>query len=296
MKISTKEVKNFWDSNPCGSKRSIQANRKKYFIEIERIRYMDHWHIPIIANFNKYKNCDVLEIGCGIGTDGLQFANNGARYTGIDLSPESIKIAKERFDLFGVNGKLEVANAEKLPFTDESFDHIYSFGVIHHSPSPEAIVEQMYRVLRPGGTFSVMIYNKSSINYHIEIMFLRKLFQVLLMPKFMPVLISKLTGFDLNKLQIHRKIMLRKRKLSKEEWININTDGPECPLAKVYNKKEACELFEKFKKITTEIWFFNKSHWPIIGRMLPKIFVIWLERRWGWHRIVNGQKPIYLCS
>ena len=212
MSVEINDVKAFWDANPCQSNLSDKENRKKYFEEISHKRYFwREWHVPIIAEFEKFKNKDVLEIGCGIGTDGFEFAKNGAHYVGIDLTPNSVKLAKERFDLFNVKGEFKVVNAEEgLPFPDNSFDHIYSFGVIHHSPNTEAIVDEMYRVLKPSGTFTVMLYNRSSINYYIEIMFLRKLFRWILYPKFMPKLISKLTGFDEWKLKGHRELMIKK--------------------------------------------------------------------------------------
>lgn len=292
MSVEINDVKAFWDANPCQSNLSDKENRKKYFEEISHKRYFwREWHVPIIAEFEKFKNKDVLEIGCGIGTDGFEFAKNGAHYVGIDLTPNSVKLAKERFDLFNVKGEFKVVNAEEgLPFPDNSFDHIYSFGVIHHSPNTEAIVDEMYRVLKPSGTFTVMLYNRSSINYYIEIMFLRKLFRWILYPKFMPKLISKLTGFDEWKLKGHRELMIKKGKMSQQDWISINTDGPYCPLAKVYNKKEAAALFNKFKNIRQEVWEFNTDHWSFIGKLIPTKVVRAIGRKWGWHRMIYGIK------
>ncbi|MFX0137112.1 MAG: class I SAM-dependent methyltransferase [Candidatus Hodarchaeota archaeon] len=292
MSVEIVDVKAYWNANPCQSSLSNQQERKKYFEEISYRRFNGReWHIPIIAKFEEFKNKDILEIGCGTGTDGFEFAKNGARYVGIDLTPNSIKLAKERFKLFNVEGKFEIVNAEEtLPFPDNSFDHIYSFGVIHHTPNSEAIVNEMYRVLRPGGTFNVMLYNRSSINYYIEIMFLRKLFRWILYPKFMPSLISKVTGLDEYRLNGHREIMIEKGKMTKQEWLNINTDGPYCPLAKVYNKKEAAELFKKFDNIKQQIWEFNTDHWSYIGKLIPKKIARGIGRIWGWHRIIYGTK------
>lgn len=292
MSTIINDVKNFWDANPCNSNYSDQQDRKKYFEEITRKRFHGReWHVPIIAKFEEFKDKDVLEIGCGIGTDGHEFAKNGARYVGIDLTPNSIKLSKERFKLFNVKGSFKVVNAEeKLPFPDNSFDHIYSFGVIHHTPNPEAIVNEMHRVLRPGGTFTVMLYNRSSINYYIEIMFLRKLFRWILYPKSMPRLISRVTGFSESRLKGHREIMMKKVKMTKQEWININTDGPYCPLSRVYNKKEAGELFKIFDDLKMEIWEFNTDHWSFIGKLIPTKIARGIGRIWGWHRIIYGRK------
>ena len=290
MSVNIADVRNYWNANPCNADLSRQKDRRRYFEEISQRRFQRReWHVPIVAKFDSFRGKDVLEIGCGIATDGLEFARNGANYVGVDLTPHSIELAKERFGLFGVPGKFEVANAEeRLPFPDATFDHIYSFGVIHHSPVPERIVREIRRVLRPGGTLTVMLYNRSSINYYVEIMFLRKIFRWCLMPKFMPGLLAAITGFDRWKLEGHREML--KKKISKKQWISMNTDGPFCPLARVYNRKEAAALFKDFDSVRQEIWEFNVEHWSFIGKVIPDSVVKWIGRRWGWHRMIYGQK------
>jgi ubiquinone/menaquinone biosynthesis C-methylase UbiE len=285
------EVKGFWNANPCQSDLSSEQDRRRYFEDITRKRYRGRdWHVPTVARFTAFRGKDVLEIGCGIGTDGLEFARNGARYTGVDLTPKSIQLAKERFGLFGVGGRLEVANGEEcLPFPDNSFDHVYSFGVIHHSPVPERIVHEIHRVLRPGGTLTVMLYNRSSINYYIEIMFLRRIFRWCLLPAFMPGLLASVTGFDRWKLEGHREFL--KKKLTKEQWVSMNTDGPFCPLARVYSRREAAVLFKDFGNVRQEVWEFNVEHWPFIGKVLPDSVAKWIGRHWGWHRMIYARKP-----
>ncbi len=293
MEANINDVKTFWDAHPCNSNYSSKEDRKKYFEEITYRRYNQReWHIPIIANFENFKDKDVLEIGCGVGTDGMEFAKNGARYAGIDLTPNAVKLSQERFKLFNLKGTFKSVNAEEaLPFPDNSFDHIYSFGVIHHSPTPESIASEMYRVLRPGGTINVMLYNRSSINYYIEIMFLRKLFRYLLYPSFMPGLISTISGLSKWKLEGHRNIMVKEKNMTKEKWISINTDGPHCPLAKVYNNKEAAKLFKQFSDLRQEVWEFNSEHWSFIGKLIPIKVERSIGRIWGWHRIIYGKKP-----
>lgn len=287
------KVEQFWNSNPCQSHLSQEEDRRRYYAEISRKRYGGReWHVPTIAKFEEFRGKDVLEIGCSIATDGLEFAKAGANYVGLDLTPASIELAKERFGLFGVPGRFQVANAEeRLPFPDESFDHVYSFGVIHHSPAPERIVREIHRVLKKRGTFTVMLYNRASINYYVEIMFLRKLFRWCLVPRFMPQVLAALTGFDRWKLEGHREILVKKGGLSKEKWISINTDGPFCPLARVYSRKEAAALFEGFANVRQEVWEFNTDHWPFVRRLIPDSVEKWLGRRWGWHRMIYGSKP-----
>jgi ubiquinone/menaquinone biosynthesis C-methylase UbiE len=286
------EVKEFWNSNPCQSDLSEEQNRRRYFEQISERRYgRREWYLPRVANFTAYQGKKVLEIGCSIATDGLEFAKQGANYTGVDLTSASIEIARERFALFDISGRFEVANAEeRLPFADASFDHVYSWGVIHHSPRPEKIVAEIYRVLRKGGTFTVMLYNRNSINYYVEIMFLRRLFKWCLLPRFMPRLIAAITGFDRWKLEGHRDQLKKKNKISKEEWISMNTDGPFCPLARVYNQREAGALFTSFEDVTQEVWEFNVDHWPFIRRLIPRPIERWIGRHWGWSRVIRGKK------
>lgn len=291
MKLELSTVRDFWNANPCQSDLSQATQRRQYFEEIRQKRYGGReWHVPIVADFSAYRNKDVLEIGCSIATDGLEFAKCGANYTGVDLTPQGVETAQERFHLFDVPGTFVAANAEELPFPDESFDHIYSFGVIHHAPYPERIAREMRRVLRKGGTFTVMLYNRTSINYYIEIMFLRKLFRLFLLPKFMPGMIAGLTGFDRWKLEGHRDVFIKKRKATKQEWISMNTDGPFCPLARVYNSKEAAVLFKDFADVRQEVWEFNSEHWSFLAKLIPLKLERWIGRRWGWHRIIYGTK------
>jgi len=292
MAANIGDVQLFWNANPCQAELSGQKDRRQYFEEISLKRlYGREWHVPRIANFSGFLGKDVLEVGCGIATDGLEFAKQGARYVGVDLTPIAIELAAEHFRLLGVPGHFELANAEeRVPFPDASFDHVYSFGVLHHSPTPARIVDEIHRVLRPGGTFTVMLYNRASVNYYVEILFLRRLLRWSLLPKFMPAFIAAVTGFDRWKLEGHREALTRRRKISKEEWISMNTDGPFCPLSRVYDRQEAATLFHAFKNVRQEVWEFNIDHWPFIRKAVPDSVVKWIGRRWGWHRIIYGER------
>lgn len=291
-KVKIEDVASFWSAKPCDSDTSTESDRKKYFEEIERKRYSFIRHIPNVAKFNSFRDKKVLEVGCGLGTDGRQFAKNGAIYYGINVDEGSTNLAIESFNLFNIKGVIKQMNAESIEFEGDYFDHIYSCGVIHHSPNTEKIVKEMYRVLKPGGTITLMIYNKSSINYYFEIMFLRKIFRFLLIPAFAPNVISKLTGLNRQKLERHREIML-KDKMTKERWISINTDGPDCPLAKVYNKSEALNMFknEGFVNVSTYVRFFNKTHYGYFGKLIPNWLEDYLGNRFGFSRWVEANKP-----
>ena len=286
------KVKSFWNKNPCGSKYSSKKIKREYYQEIEQHRYDKIRSIKEMANFKNFNNKKILEIGCGVGTDGRQFTKNGAIYTGINIDDNSTQHAITNFDSFDLIGKFHTMNAEKLKLDDGIFDHVYSHGVIHHSPKTDLIVNEMFRVLVPGGTVNVMVYNKSSINYYFEIMFLRKIFRNLLFIPKSPRIISKLTGFDYDLLIKHKNI-LTNRKLTHQEWISINTDGPDCPLAKVYTKKEAEQMFHNagFVNVEQQVRYFNKSHYSFVGKMIPN-FVADILGKWaGWHRWISASKP-----
>lgn len=291
--VSVDQVASFWGSAPCGSDTSSATDRRNYFLEIERERYHHEPHIPEIARFAEYSKKRVLEVGCGVGTDGRQFAAAGADYTGINVDVGSTLLAREGFELFQVPGTVLKMNGEKLEFEDATFDHVYSFGVIHHSPDTQQMVREMYRVLKPGGTVQVMVYYRDSINYRFEIMFLRKIMRHMLRPRWAPALVSRAIGLNRKKLERHREIMMQGA-TTPERWLSINTDGPDCPLAKVYSKNEAKALFDQagFTGLKIRVRFFDARHYGKLGRLFPSAFTRFLGKHWGWHLIVDARKPV----
>ena len=156
-------VRAFWEDEPCGSVHgSAPEGTKKYFDEIERRRYELEPFIAEMADFAGSKGKSVLEIGVGLGTDFVQFARAGAKVTGIDLTEHGVELVRRRLALEGLEGDVRVADAESLPFEDESFDKVYSWGVLHHTPATEQAVREALRVLRPGGEACVMLYSRHS--------------------------------------------------------------------------------------------------------------------------------------
>ena len=159
-------IRAYWNTRPCNIKHSNkQIGTREYFDEVEQRRYFNEPHNYTFAEFAKWKNLKVLEIGCGIGTDAVNFARHGAIYTGLDISEQSIELAKQRFKVFDLSGRFIQGNAETLDNVlkrDEKFDLIYSYGVIHHSPNPDAIVNLLPKYLSDKSTVKVMLYAKNS--------------------------------------------------------------------------------------------------------------------------------------
>lgn len=166
-KISVDTVQAYWDERPCNIRHSAKPlGTKAYFDEVEARKYFVEPHIPAFAEFPRWQGKQVLEVGCGIGTDTINFARAGAEVTAIDLSPKSIEIARQRAEVNGLAERIrfQCANAEALSGSElaESYDLIYSFGVIHHSPHPDKIVAELRRHAKPGGTLKLMVYNRYS--------------------------------------------------------------------------------------------------------------------------------------
>ncbi|PCJ50625.1 MAG: methyltransferase type 12 [Gammaproteobacteria bacterium] len=165
-----KNVKDYWNLRPCNILHSQKkVGSKEYFNDVESRKYFVEPHIPDFANFNLWTSKNVLEIGCGIGTDAINFARAGANYTAIELSDESLKIAKQRFETFDLKGTFIECNAEelssKLPL--KAYDLVYSFGVLHHTPNPQKAFKEIRKVLKDDGELRIMLYARNSWKAHM---------------------------------------------------------------------------------------------------------------------------------
>lgn len=204
MQTAYSKIYDYWNKNPCSGGNA---------------------NFP----FKLFKGFRVLEIGCGGGVDAERFVNAGAIYTGIDLTDKAVYLTRQRI---GNKGTVQVMNAEYIDFPDNYFDLVYSFGVIHHSVNPNIVFKEIYRVLKPRGLIRVMLYNKPSVRYVLDIMFIRKILWLLRYPKYK---------------YIRTLIPIP----TKEQWISINTDTIGCPQTRVYTKKEALSFFYKYSNLKT---------------------------------------------
>ena len=128
-----------------------------------RARYRLEPHIREFAGFAGSAGQRVLEIGVGMGADYMEWLKAGAQATGVDLSSVSLEWAKRRCEMAGFTPDLRVSDAEHLPFSDHTFDVVYSYGVMHHSPDTSGCIREAWRVLKPGGTLRIMIYHHPSL-------------------------------------------------------------------------------------------------------------------------------------
>ncbi len=165
--VPVEEVREYWNSRPCNIRHSPKpVGSKEYFDEVEARKYFVEPHIPGFADFERWRDKEVLEIGCGIGTDTINFARHGAHVAVAELSEKSMEVAQQRAEVMEVADRIDFHNGNAEELTSfvpvEPKDLIYSFGVIHHSPHPERILEQATRYARPGTTLKVMVYNRLS--------------------------------------------------------------------------------------------------------------------------------------
>ncbi len=286
-------VRAFWQAHPCGTKFSdAEIGTREFFARIEAHRYAKEWHIPEAADFAGARGLRVLEIGCGLGTDGVRFAKAGADYTGVDLTDAAIELARKRFELSGLRGELRVSDAENLDFADESFDLVYSHGVLHHTPDIARAVSEIHRVLKPGGRAIVMLYHRDSYNYRVGIRILRRAGARLLKSESGLKLVHLMTGEPIDSLREHARIVKASTNgyLSSDEFLSQSTDGAGNPLARVYSRREARELFKDFREVKLRAYFLNKRFIPLIGNLLPRSLESALASRWGWHLWIYATK------
>jgi ubiquinone/menaquinone biosynthesis C-methylase UbiE len=156
-----REVRSYWEAEPCGTAAaSAPEGTAEYYAQIERRRYQLEPFIARFAEFQSTAGQKVLEIGVGAGTDHIQFARAGAQLHGIDLTEHGVELVRQRLALEQLSSDLRVADAESLPFADDCFDVVYSWGVLHHTPDTQRAIAEAVRVTRPGGRICLMLYSR----------------------------------------------------------------------------------------------------------------------------------------
>jgi ubiquinone/menaquinone biosynthesis C-methylase UbiE len=256
-----------WGQDPCGAEydREHELGTREFFDRVEQHRYSEYaaW-MPRLMEFEKFSGARLLEVGCGMGTDLLQFARGGARCTGIDLTPRSVEITRHRFRLYGADGDFMISDGERLPFRDESFDVVYSNGVLHHTPDTEGAIREVHRVLRPAGVAKIMLYHRNSLNYWVEIVLRRGLLRL-----------EFLRG------RSAEEIMSRVIEFS---------DHDARPLVKVYSRKRARELFGLFKDVRVEVEQLMRAELRFLSPLVSEKLLDRLRKKFGWNVIVTAIK------
>ncbi|HKS09913.1 MAG TPA: class I SAM-dependent methyltransferase [Pyrinomonadaceae bacterium] len=256
-----------WGQDPCGAEyeREHELGTREFFESLEQYRYGKYapW-MRRVMGFERFRGARLLEIGCGMGTDLLQFARGGARCTGIDLTPRHVEISRHRFTLYGAPGNFMIADGEQLPFASESFDVVYSNGVLHHTPDTAGAIREVHRVLTPGGTAKVMLYHRHSLNYWFEI-----------------ILRRGVIGGEFLRGRSAEEIMSRVIEFS---------DHDARPLVKVYSRKEAHKLFSEFSDVQVEVEQLTREELRFLSPLVSESGLEKLGQRIGWNVIITAKK------
>jgi 2-polyprenyl-3-methyl-5-hydroxy-6-metoxy-1,4-benzoquinol methylase len=264
-------VRDFWNRRPCNIRHSPQpVGTREYFDEVEARKYLVEPHIPAFADFPHWKGRRVLEIGCGIGTATISFLREGARVTAVDLSSESLALARRRAELYGLADKVTFfeADAERLSeiVPPEPYDLVYSFGVLHHTPHPIRAIDQIRAFVRPGSTVKLMMYH--TLSWKV----------------FWAVLLGGGGRFG-----DWRRIIAR--------YSEAQTG---CPVTYTYTKRELAGILEARGFQVTEIFVDHIFPYRVADyiayryrkvwyfRWMPTAVFRWLERRFGWHLCVTA--------
>jgi len=269
---SIENVGRFWDRRPCNIRHSRKSvGTKEYFDEVESRKYFVEPHIPRFAEFPRWRNKKVLEIGCGIGTDTISFARCGAHVTAVDLSGKSIEIARRRAEVYGLSQRIQFyqGNAEELAsfIPLEPHDLIYSFGVIHHTPQPERVIAQMRHYARPGSAVKIMVYHR----YAWKVLW---------------VLMTYGKG----------------RFWRMAELVAKHSEAQTgCPITYTYSRKGISDMLERHGFRAKDIWVDHVFPYRISDyiqyryvkewyfRMMPVPVFRWFERHFGWHLCVTAE-------
>jgi SAM-dependent methyltransferase len=268
MSIDEKQrAREQWGKDPAGAVYGSEHEfgTREFFDEVERHRYQKYapW-MPEVMGFEDFAGQRLLEVGCGMGTDLLQFARGGANVTGVDLTPRSIEISRYHLSLYGRSGEFAIADCERLPFNDESFDVAYSNGVLHHTPDTAGAVREIHRVLRAGGQARVMLYHRGSFAYWSQVI----------------VRYGILRG-EFLRGKSAADIMSR--------YVEFNQGGGR-PLVKVYSRRQALELFSMFREVRVQVEQLIESELFLLGRFIPRNIFRRLQKSVGWNVIVFARK------
>lgn len=251
------QVRGFWQDAACGERLLLPSLDRAGFSTQADERYRLEPFIPEFAEFSKWRDQRVLEIGVGLGADHQQFVEAGAIVTGIDLTPRAIELTERRLAAFDLPADLRVGNVERMELPDDEFDLVYSWGVIHHSPNTRQAVREIHRVLKPGGTAKIMIYHKWS------------LVGLMLWMRYALMRLRPFTSLS----AIYSRYL-------------------ESPGTKAYSRNEAEELFDVFENVSISTVL---SHGDLLssgagqrheGRLLDAARRIW--PRWFFRRFCKG--------
>jgi SAM-dependent methyltransferase len=280
-------VQRFWQEHACGDAQvgglheRFRDDYEQFFTDYDRFRYGNERHLPACIDALDVDGKQVLEIGLGEGADAERLIRRGARWSGVDLTAESINRLRARLTLRELPyEELRQGSVLDLPFADDTFDMVFSHGVLHHVPDVEQAQREMHRVLRPGGELVIMLYARWSLNYMVSIGVIRRA--------------ALLAAYPLARAGVGKSVITRGklathldnaakiglfRYLRLDEFVHHNTDGPANPYALAYDRGRVERDFPSFRVTRTYKRFMHAPPLPV--HRLPGETVM------GWHLWVH---------
>jgi len=274
--MNESEIQSFWEGNPCGEAlvgvldEKSREGYKAFFKRYDQYRYERGGHILKCLDNIDFEGKKVLEIGLGQGADAEQIIRRGGRWSGLDLTHESVERVKMRFELANLDyDEIKQGSALENPYPDNHFDIVFSHGVLLVIPEIEVAQREIARVLKPSGELIIMMYAKWSLNYLVSIAIFRRLGLILMY----------FTGYAPGKIYAMHLANAKEfglwNYLKMENFIHRNTDGPMNPYATVYDIKRIKKDFVHFNPVR---WYKRFMHAPPLPvRWMP--FASWM----GWH-------------
>jgi SAM-dependent methyltransferase len=279
-------VQAFWQAHPCGDAQvgglrgGFEGDYEQFFTDYDSFRYRTERHLPACLDGLNVSGKQVLEIGLGEGADAEQLIRRGALWSGVDLTAESIDRLRTRLTLRELpHEQLRQGSVLALPFADDSFDMVFSHGVLHHVPDIQQAQKEIHRVLRPGGELVIMMYARWSLNYLVSIAGVRRAAILMAYPLAQAGLVKSGTGGMLASHLANARKQGLLRYLRLGEFTHHSTDGPDNPYALVYDRKLIERDFPSFRVTRTYKRFMHAPPLPVHG--LPG------ERLAGWHLWVH---------
>lgn len=240
------QIRNFWDSQPCGTTHiNLPPQSREYFVEFDKFFEAFYpYYLPFL-NLEQMRGQRVLEIGLGSGFSLHRIAEVARECYGLDLSAHTLDLNRARDRHFKVGFNLIHASATQIPLADNSFDFVISVGCLHHIPEIAMAVTEIHRILKPGGIFKGMVYNRHSYRYHVYIPF-------------------------------SRRWNPRWQGKTRQDCVNEMYDGSSNPYGTVYSKSEVANLFRDFQMLDfhTEN-FVGEEMLPVYGNRIPRN--VWLK-------------------
>lgn len=281
------DVQRFWNSHPCGDHivgglhGAFADDYESFFDAYDRWRYRQESHIPECLDRTEWAGKKVLEIGLGQGAESEQLIRRGARWSGLDLTHESVDRVGTRLRIRGLgHDGIRRGSALDIPWPDDSFDIVFSHGVLHHIPDIGRAQSEIARVLRPGGRLVAMLYARHSLNYQVSIRIVRRL--------------ALAAAYPLRRRRIvDSSAMLRQhlanaeaegplRYLALGNFTHRSTDGPQNPFARVYRLRDVVTDFPDFEIVDSYRRYLHAPPIPV-----PRSSGSRAGRWVGWHLWVH---------